>query len=163
MGLLSKLFKDGGADALNALKSAAQEVINEAAAKKPAAPTASQTAPVNRAGSDKWGDTMPAEENQFSFAGTYVQYFETVFCEAFPAYRLVTAAGADRRSTVITFWQDNRQALVVELKSEKSSAQKLRRDCAAAGIPYLRFYYDHHGWWNTRTYVVERTRRALNG
>ena len=45
--------------------------------------------------------------------------------------------------------------------SENSEANKLRSACRAQGLPYVRFYYDHDGWWNTRSYVVSRTRAAL--
>ena len=31
----------------------------------------------------------------------------------------------------------------------------------AQGIPYLRFYYNHEGWWNTRSYVTRRIANAL--
>ena len=45
--------------------------------------------------------------------------------------------------------------------SENSEANKLRASCRAQGLPYVRFYYDHDGWWNTRSYVAGRTRAAL--
>ena len=32
---------------------------------------------------------------------------------------------------------------------------------SAQGIPYIRFYYDHEGWWNTKSYVIRRTSEAL--
>ena len=51
--------------------------------------------------------------------------------------------------------------LIVELKSESSEAQRFRRAAEAEGVPYLRFYYDHEGWWNTREYVYVRVREAL--
>lgn len=160
MGFFSKLLKDNGGDAaLNALKNVARGVM-DSAAKQSGAP---EHAPASRcpAAASPYDD-MPAEENQFSFGGTYVQYFDTVFREAFPAYQITHTGGADGRSTVFTFSNGGTTALVVELKSERSSAQKLRRQCEETGTPYLRFYYDHHGWWNTRTYVTERTRRALH-
>ncbi len=45
--------------------------------------------------------------------------------------------------------------------SETSSAQRVRKACAAENVPYLRFYIDHDGWWNTRSYVTGRIRAAL--
>ncbi len=45
--------------------------------------------------------------------------------------------------------------------SESCEAKKFRDDCVRAGTPYLRFYYDHDGWWNTRSYVAGRIRGAL--
>lgn len=171
MGFLSKLLGDSkaGNDALNMLKGAARDAINEAAEKLNAqqnAPRQQSAAPVQRsapASGFSWGEVMPAEENQFSFAGNYVQYFEKIFREDFPAYRLETQAQEMSRYTVFTLWEGGRQALIVEVKSENSSSQKLRRACQSNGVPYLRFYFDHNGWWNTRAYVVDRVRRALNG
>ena len=52
-------------------------------------------------------------------------------------------------------------ALVVELLSQGSDAYRLRKQCRADGIAYLRYYYDHEGWWNTKAYVIECTRGAL--
>ncbi len=118
-------------------------------------------APAPAPSGDSWGETMPAEENQFSFPGRYHEYFMKVFSEDFPAYRLEREIGTNEYYTVITFWQGDSKALVVELKSETSSSNRLRKDCQAAGIPYLRFYYNHDHWWNTRSYVVGRTRAAL--
>jgi hypothetical protein len=40
--------------------------------------------------------------------------------------------------------------------SDGTQRYKLRNECRAQGIPYLRFYYDHDGWWNTRSYVTRR-------
>ena len=34
---------------------------------------------------------------------------------------------------------------------------------AKEGVPYLRFYKDHEGWWNARSYVVSRIEKALKG
>ena len=107
------------------------------------------------------GGDMPDEENQFSFNGSYADYFDTVYKAEFPDYQIVHAPARDRLATIFTFSKDGSTALIVELLSETSSAKKLRASCAAAGIPYLRFYYDHHGWWNTRSYVVGRTKAAL--
>ena len=110
-----------------------------------------------------WGPRMPQEENQFNYPGTYVQYFNHVFTEEFPGYQISYEAAAKRPATIFTFRRDGRTALIVELMSDRSEAKKLRRECEANRIPYLRFYYDHEGWWNTRTYVVTRTRGALQG
>ncbi|MBR0509098.1 MAG: hypothetical protein IJJ85_03190 [Clostridia bacterium] len=174
MSLFSKLFGDSknADDALNALKNAAKSVADaaEKAAKEnlnaprqnASAPAARPAAPAANAWEedDPW-EKMPEEENQYSFNGTYVQYFDKIFREAFPAYDISHAPDPRMRATVFTFMQGGRKALVVELKSENSSAQRLRNECQAAGIPYLRFYYDHSGWWNTRSYVEGRTRKAL--
>ena len=107
---------------------------------------------------------MPPEENQYSFNGSYVEYFDKVFREEFPSYRIEHApAPKGRRATIFTFYNAQGKALVVELMSENSVARMLRQECAAENIPYLRFYYDHQGWWNTRSYVVRRTLAALRG
>ena len=108
-----------------------------------------------------WGPVMPLDENQYNFSGTYKEYFDHVFRSDFPDYHIESVDVNNGRTTVFTFWNGDRKALVVELLSRKSSVYKLRADCKAEGIPYLRFYYDYHGWWNTREYVKHRTRNAL--
>ena len=109
-----------------------------------------------------WGPTMPSEENQYNYPGSFLEYFAHVFREDFPVYRVTHEEAAKRRATVFTFWTAaGSKALVVELMPESSEAKKLRKECAAMGIPYLRFYYDHEGWWNTRAYVDRRVRDAL--
>ncbi|HBI86055.1 MAG TPA: hypothetical protein DDX71_07220 [Ruminococcus sp.] len=109
------------------------------------------------------GDTPPAEENSFTYPGGYLPYFDMVFRTEFPEYDVQYTPGANSRITVFTFRRGGETALIVEIMNSACSAQKLRRDCARQGIPYLRYYYDHEGWWNTRSYVTERTRRALGG
>jgi len=174
MGFLDKLLKKGAADALRDL------LGNDAAAKpqQPApqqlpSPQQQQNAPQQAFGPSgwSWGETMPDEENQYNFNGTYDQYFDTVLRQAFPEYD-ITMEDEDRqhgaysklyKAKLVTFRKDGKTVLMIELLSRHSSRKKLRRDCAAAGIPYLRFYYDYHGWWNTKSYVTERTRRALEG
>ena len=120
MGLFSKLFNDprSGEEALDFLKNAAREVMNEAASKMNDAQPASRrepatpVAPTRPASGFSWGGEMPAEENQFSFAGSYVQYFEMIFREDFPAYRVDTQAADADRFTVFTLWDGGRQALL---------------------------------------------------
>ena len=113
---------------------------------------------------DSWGPVMPAEPNQFNYGGTYLDYFTGIFQTEFPEYRVARKVGASAKPvTVFTFWDGDRKALVVELMPQSSAAKKLRRDCAQQGIPYLRYYYDHEGWWNTRSYVIRRTKAALAG
>lgn len=109
-----------------------------------------------------WGPVMPDEENQYNFNGTYKEYFDYVFRSEFPSYHIQSVDVNNGRTTVFTFWEGDKKALVVELLSRKSSVYKLRADCKAEGIPYLRYYYDYDGWWNTREYVKVRTRGALN-
>jgi len=122
----------------------------------------SDTAPTAQGGS--WGDIMPAEENQYSFHGGYLDYFKTVFSAEFPEYVISyeKAEGRYREAIVCTFAKEGRKAVVVELMSENSTAKKLREACVSEGIPYVRFYYDHDGWWNTRSYVVDRVKSAIN-
>ena len=105
---------------------------------------------------------MPAEENQFNYPGTYIEYFDHVFKTEFPEYR-ITCEQPKYDGTLFIFWQGPQRALVVELLPQHSAAAKLRKDCLSSGIPYLRYYYDHDGWWNTYSYVRDRTRAALGG
>ena len=108
-----------------------------------------------------WGDRMPQEENQYNYPGNYVQYFAHIFQEDFPGYQAVNHPDPKGKSTVFTLYNAGNKALVVELKSENSESNYLRRSCQREGTPYLRFYYDHKGWWNTREYVVTRIRSVL--
>lgn len=169
MSLLSKLF---GEDSILGylLKgnpdSEERHVPAEPAARDAAEPVMNK--PENTIQQDdhvysSYGSVMPAVENQFSFSGSYQEYFSSIFSSEFPQYRVVSEPAYRGRATVFTFWEGDRKALVVEIISEKSSVYKLRSDCAKAGVPYLRYYYDHPGWWNTRVYVTERTRKALMG
>ncbi len=174
MGLFSKLF-GGDKDAEKAVRDLFKGLVNEAqkqenapkpAAETPApaaAPSAVHTA--SAASNDPYGEEMPAEPNQYNFNGTYVQYFEGIFQTEFPAYRLTKETPKYSKGTIFTFWNGDAKALVVELLPSSSDAKKLRKICRGTGVPYLRYYYDANdiGWWNIRSYVVERTRKALNG
>ncbi|MBR1764350.1 MAG: hypothetical protein IJ746_03515 [Ruminococcus sp.] len=171
MGLFSKLLGGGAEKAAKDLfnefwKEAGGQPVPEDGPSQPqqSAP-AQQAAPAQPAPAGpsgfSWGPTMPDEENQFSFGGAYHEYFEQIYRAEFPAYQLDKRFSPNGNATVFTFTRDGRKALVVELISERSNPYKVRRDCQKEGVAYLRFYYDHHGWWNTRRYVVERTGRAL--
>ena len=170
MSLLSKLLGEGKKEVLGALKDAAQKAdsfLNEAQASRPAQNAAPQREPERwkkpaQSGAS-WGEDMPAEENQYSFRGNYLGYFDMVFSQEFPQYRITRETPKKGKSTIYSFWQGERKALVAELMSENSEANKLRSACRAQGMPYVRFYYDHDGWWNTRSYVAQRTRAALEG
>lgn len=173
MGLFDKLFggSQGAQDALNQAKHLAQNVLSEAQKKaeqamqnRPAdAPQApSKPAAPSAASEFSWGPDMPDEENQYSFSGSYDQYFQSVFRSAFPGYALYAEPnGPYHTGMKYTFVEGGRVALVVEVMSDRSSAQRLRRQCEAAGLPYVRFYHDHPGWWNTRAYVISRVKAAL--
>jgi len=165
MSFLSKLFG-------NAVEKAANEVLkgvtnNNKPSNSQTQPqtqtytqpqAAPEKVPVGPSG-DSWGPVMPAEENQYNFNGTYVQYFEGIFNSEFPSYSI--SKTQDAKATVFTFSGVSGTALVVELLPENSGRFRLRKECEANGIPYLRFYYNHDGWWNTRSYVIRRTRAAI--
>jgi len=148
MGFLDSLFSAFGGSGSNENKSAS------------AAP---------QAGSDKtpfapvgcsYGERMPDEPNQFNYMGSYEQYFESVFADKLRAYRMEKVNGK-WKNTIYTFYNETSKVLVVELLSETSSTRKVRNDCENERVPYLRFYYNHHGWWNTRSYVEGRIDGAL--
>ncbi|MBQ8920681.1 MAG: hypothetical protein IJ060_00765 [Oscillospiraceae bacterium] len=177
MGFLDNLLKKGAADALRGLMGSGGAANPAAAPQQQSAPQQQQAVPQQSAPQEpspsgwSWGETMPAEENQYNFNGTYDQYFDSVLRGAFPEYE-ITMESADRQhgqyasarpAKIVTFRKNGQTALIIELMSQHSTRRKLRRDCRSAGIPYLRFYYDYHGWWNTKSYVTERTRRALEG
>ena len=166
MSLLSKLL--GGGDAGKKLEKLVKTVVE--AAEGPAARPAGTAAPAENGQSAggspwpsgfSWGPIMPAEENQYNCGVPYRDYFEHVFRDDFPQLRFERELLRSGTATVYTFFEGSRKALTVELMSEKSDAKALRRRCAQEGVPYLRFYYDHEGWWNTREYVVSRIRGAL--
>lgn len=109
-----------------------------------------------------WGVVMPNEPNQYNYPGTYREYFEEIFRREFSAYRVLRSENRFTKKAVSYWFMDgDRTALAVELVSQNCDVKKLREDCRRSGIPYLRFYYDYEGWWNTRAYVVSRMRRAL--
>lgn len=110
-----------------------------------------------------WGPRMPDEPNQYNYYGAFWEYFEDIFHRDFAEYT-VTRQENPRTASVYTysFSQGNGTLLVVELLSRHSAVYKVRNDCRKQGIPYLRFYYDYDGWWNTRAYVIDRVRKALN-
>lgn len=173
MSILSKLFggdKNAEKEVLNLLNGLfANQQPAQTAAPKAEAPAKTTPSPEpvrnDEPSGFSWGSVMPAEENQYNYGGTYEQYFEHVFAEDFPAYRYEKSYNNDygNQRVIYTFFSGVTKALVLELMPEASEAVKLRNVCRAAGIPYLRFYYDHDGWWNTRAYVVSRMRNALNG
>ena len=111
---------------------------------------------------ESWGPRMPAEENQFNYSGTYTEYFEMIFREDFPEYRVEKEKSRySSKILVYTFYSGAQKVLVIELMSCSSESKRLREDCRKQNIPYLRYYYDYDGWWNTRAYVVKRTRNAI--
>ncbi len=182
MGLFDKLFGDNKDDKnsfISALKDAADKLKSEAekvgidlSAKpeKPGKPEENCTyqAPVQEASQEElapagtwWGPLMPDEENQYNFDGSWKDYFDSIFRSEFREYELLRETVRDGKAVVYRFMKNGETALVVELMSERSNAQKLRNSLRGSGTPYLRYYYDHEGWWNARAYVVSRTRNAL--
>ena len=179
MGLLSKLFgKEAGeqlegiakqvGDALGGEKGGL-EALAEALGDKAEAQERNQGTVIRSADKPQktapagtyWGPLMPAEENQYNFNGTYVEYFDKVFREEFPEYEIEYHKERNWRSETFTFRKDGATALVVELLPKSSNAKLIRERCRRERIPYLRYYYNVEGWWNVRAYVVERTRAAL--
>ena len=171
MGLLSKLFGDdkAGKSAMDFIKDVVDDVKNDIENIHDAVTNDTGDYKNDSYSDDSddspsgfsWGEKMPDEENQYSFNGTYVEYFDQIYKSEFPDYDVTHEKAPYREATVFTFRKDGKTALVVELLSRTSNAYKIRKDCAAAGIPYLRYYYNYHGWWNTRSYVIQRTRNAL--
>ena len=173
MGLFSKILGSAGVtdDAVNSLKKAAKgltDKLNEFVDEHPDAvrqvkeERAAAAARQPDAGPSVY-DSVPDEPNQYNYPGTYRQYFEQIFSEDFPAYSVAKEEKDGGRATLYTFRKDGAPALIVELKTEKSEANRYRREAQKAGIPYLRFYYDHDGWWNTRSYVTQRISGILSG
>ena len=157
MSILSKLIKSiiGGAE------QSAQNTVSP----KPARPSAEPvpTDPTSYPHGDSWGEFMPDEPNQYNYPGDYRAYFTDIFRTEF-ADCTVDRQDLDRNNaSVFVLYRGGQRALVVEVLSRTSGAYKLREDCRQSGTPYLRFYHNYHGWWNTRSYVIRRCRAAMNG
>lgn len=170
MGLFSKLFGEAVGKAANDMMTELKKTIEKETEKKPVQstipngyviPSSDPKPTVNAPFGVSWGEEMPAEENQFSYNGPYYEYFDNIFRTEFPEYRIEREFVGGTSRTNFRFFRGTDLALVVEVLPQNSSVQKLRSDCRRAGIPYLRYYYNHDGWWNTRNYVVNRTRHAL--
>ena len=177
MGLFSKLFgsnenAEKAKSTLEGLLKSVAGAVEKSKTEKPAEKPASsgmtvggssipvQARPASPSG-ESWGEEMPAEPNQFNSGLRFDQYFEEIFRTEFSDYSVQRGDFQDGRRVVFTFMKNGRKALVVELLNQQSSAVKLRKTCLGEGTPYLRYYYDHEGWWNTRAYVIKRTRAAL--
>ena len=156
---LVKTVTDVAKEVAEDVKEAAKEVKASVPESDPSAAQAPARQPA--AYGNSWGEFMPDEENQYNYPGTYLEYFDHIFRDDFPEYETVREPGRSSRSYVYTLRSGGLDLIKIELLHDSSSAYKLRRDCAAIGLPYLRFYYDHDGWWNTRTYVRERVRNTI--
>ena len=109
-----------------------------------------------------WGVKMPNEPNQFNYPGNYREYFEEIFREDFSELTFYREQNPlSYKTTSYTFFRGARKVLAIELCAQGTDVYKLRRSCEREGVPYLRFYYDHEGWWNARSYVVRRMREAI--
>ena len=163
MGIFDKLF--GGDKKAEKAASDFLKKFAEAIGSEPKKQQAAQTSEPERREPVKAEEDagIPAEENQYNYKGTYIEYFDHVFKEEFPSYRIEHELWYQGKRAIFTFWDGGRKALVVEVLNSNADAKKLRAECAASGVPYLRYYHDHDGWWNTRAYVTERTRKALQG
>lgn len=171
MGLLSSLF--GGKTPDNPVFRALDELVDAAdAAKKanasaPQSVTNAQNAPAAFTEEEdgpsgfSWGPKMPDEPNQYNYPGSYRDYFMSIYRSEFADYEITEEIFG--KATVLTFRKNGQVALIVELLSRTCGHQMRRRQCRQHNIPYLRYYYDYDGWWNTRAYVIQRTRNALNG
>lgn len=161
MGLFGDLFGKAAEELVkNTLQNAIGNQPQRSAAPTPPPIQQPIQHPMQETAGSYW-DVIPDEENLFRFSGSYQQYFSQIFTAEFPSYRVQFEQAKGRDAAIFTFWAGAQKALVVEVISSNSSAKKLRADCQRANIPYLRYYYGHWGWWNTRSYVVNRTRAAL--
>ena len=110
---------------------------------------------------DSWGPEMPSEENQYNSGLSYQDYFSKVFAEEFPSYQVEQEDYRNGMATIYTFYLNGSKKLVVEVVSRTSSRYKIARECRNLKIAHRRFYYNYHGWWNTRSYVTRRVSEAL--
>ena len=174
MGLLSKLLgeanKKAEKSALDFLKNVAKKIESSEGSQKPQQTAAPQPAASYAAAEPEpersdalWGEIMPKDENQFSFKGSYREYFEGIFRSEFADLSFELSHPQYYESDIYTFTQAGAKVLVIELMKKSCAANKLRRDTQRSGVPYLRFYTNCSdiGWWNARTYVVNRIKEAL--
>lgn len=168
MGILDKLFgaiKNVAEQAKSEIETAANALENAAGKLEDAVEDEciglDEAMQQSDQGEGGYWDSIPTRENQYNSGLGYREYFEQIFRENFTEYELSFEEAANRPATIVTFTKVGAKALVVELMSEKSSAKMLRWRCENEGVPYLRFYYDHWGWWNEKSYVIERTTKAL--
>ncbi|MBR5371314.1 MAG: hypothetical protein IK130_03780, partial [Oscillospiraceae bacterium] len=145
------------------IKNAVQNAVNAQPTPQQPARDIPQPVQQTQTDPDDYWNTIPQEENLFTFQGPYFLYFEKIFTESFSMFRIEREAAKGRKAVIFTFWDGARKALCVEILDGNSNAKRFREECQAAGIPYLRFYYNHWGWWNTRSYVENRVRGALDG
>ena len=150
---LDQAFKDAGIEKKDI----------EAAAKKNAEENKPDPAPAAASGTADATefDGVPAEECQYNSGLSYLDYFSKIFREDFPQCSVSLETVEDCRRYKYTFTEGADVKLIVELMTENSEANRLRKTCERNGTPYLRFYFDHEGWWNTRRYVNARVSAAL--
>ena len=181
MGLFSNLFGNEGKDldnALSKMKNLAEDIMDDGQINSQQSKPVAASAPadygeplntgrrvepeyVDGPSGDSWGPNMPSEENQFNSGLNYQDYFSNVFCGEFTSYQIDKVSLRDGRAMLFTFSQGGGKKLVIEVISDRSNPYKVRNECRAQGINYLRYYYDHDGWWNTKSYVIRRTSKAL--
>lgn len=171
MSLLSKLLggkKPSLSDVVELLQGKEQKPASRPVSQQPAytAPKPvyqepeGEPTPIGRS----WGERMPDEPNQFNYSGNYREYFEEIFRQEFSELRFYREENPrSSKATAYTFYRGTEKALVIEMLAEGCDVYQLRRTCEREGTPYLRFYYNHEGWWNARSYVVKRMRNALEG
>ena len=163
MGLFDKILNGLGVDsqAVGKIVDGLVENAKEQNAKREAE-AAYDDVQMEPASGDSWGEVMPDEENQYNFHGSYDEYFEHIFDNDFSGYEYEREDLPGTARTVYTFYAGGgRKVLILELMNQTSCANKIRRNAEKEGVPYLRFYYDHDGWWNTRSYVTRRMQKAL--
>ena len=174
MGFFSRLIRnvagqvaeDAAVDAIHKAQRDAYQNSqhNNNNSSRPAAPSPSQSVSLSEPEGPSgfsWGPTMPQEPNQYNSGMPYEMYFAGIFQTNFPDYDVRLSRAEYTGLPLFTFVKNGSVALVVELFSKKSSAKKTRNKCKAQNIPYLRYYIDYEGWWNTREYVITRTRNNL--
>lgn len=115
---------------------------------------------VTQAG-DSFGPTMPEEDNQYLHEGPFWTYFEDIFTAEFSDLRFEKEEVKPSKFIVYNFYSGDTRVLMVELLSKNFTMIKLRDSYEGSGVPYVRFYIDHRGWWNTRSYVIRRIREAM--
>ena len=167
------LEQQGAAETANKFAQAAKEALErqaDAFGVKPERPSydAPSAPAAPAAGGESYpteGDTVydhiPDEECQYNSGVPFLEYFSGIWASEFPGYAVEFSTICPERRYLYTFRQGGAVVLQIELMTEKSEANRFREECRRAGVRYVRFYFDHEGWWNTRSYVVSRVKAAL--
>ncbi len=161
--LVGKVINDAAADMYGSEKHYFEQNKPQQSAPAPVQQQNVQQPATDSSGRElPWGSVMPSEYNQYSSGLSYQAYFTQIFNEDLPDY-VVSSEPTPylHEGTRFTFTKNGQVCLIVEVISDRNSAWSFARKCRSEGMPYMNFYHDHPGWWNTRSYVIGKVKGKL--